>query len=195
MFLCFSKKNVNMFWLKKKNTHTHKKRPDLDMSSVQRNHVWGWLHWLVLQQATTPHWFSVIKNHHLPATCLLMIMNSMRRPMRVICIKMVYLNLIWFWNSYDNKESGMCENIKWNRLKTKIVFFFFFLFGFYGPFKNISLISSQSFIKGGRKPENLEKKKHLPSVSRTWLSNMWPEQGSNHSGEKPNGLRVNSPIH
>ena len=37
---------------------------------------------------------------------------------------------------------------------------FFFLFGFYGPFKNISLISSRSFIKGGRKPENLEKK-HL----------------------------------
>ena len=34
---------------------------------------------------------------------------------------------------------------------------FFFLFGFYGPFKNISLISSRSFIKGGRKPENPEK--------------------------------------
>ena len=32
--------------------------------------------------------------------------------------------------------------------------FFFFWFGFYGPFKNISLISSQSFIKGGRQPEN-----------------------------------------
>ena len=36
-------------------------------------------------------------------------------------------------------------------------FFFFFLFGFYGPFKNISLISSWSFIEGGRKPENPEK--------------------------------------
>ena len=34
---------------------------------------------------------------------------------------------------------------------------FFFPFGFYGPFKNISLISSRSFIKGGRKPENLGK--------------------------------------
>ena len=33
----------------------------------------------------------------------------------------------------------------------------FFLFGFCGPFKNISLISSRSFIKGGRKPENPEK--------------------------------------
>ena len=36
-------------------------------------------------------------------------------------------------------------------------FFFFFLFGFYGPFKNISLILSRSFIEGGRKPENPEK--------------------------------------
>ena len=35
--------------------------------------------------------------------------------------------------------------------------FFFFWFGFYGPFKNISLISSRSFIEGGRKPENPEK--------------------------------------
>ena len=34
-----------------------------------------------------------------------------------------------------------------------------------------------------------------PSISRTWLSHMWPERGSHHSGEKPNGLRVNSPIH
>ena len=33
-----------------------------------------------------------------------------------------------------------------------------------------------------------------PSVSRTWLSHMWPERGPNHSGEKPNGLRVNYPI-
>ena len=34
-----------------------------------------------------------------------------------------------------------------------------------------------------------------PSVSRTWLSHIWPKRGSNHSGEKPNGLRVNSLIH
>ena len=30
----------------------------------------------------------------------------------------------------------------------------FFSFGFYSPFNNISLISSRSFINGGRKPEN-----------------------------------------
>ena len=34
-----------------------------------------------------------------------------------------------------------------------------------------------------------------PSVSRTWLSHMGPERGSNHSGEQPNGLRVNSLIY
>ena len=34
---------------------------------------------------------------------------------------------------------------------------FFSLFGFYNPFKNISLKWSKSFIKGGRKPENPEK--------------------------------------
>ena len=39
----------------------------------------------------------------------------------------------------------------------KFFFFFFFWFGFYGPFKNISLISSRSFIEGGRKPEYPEK--------------------------------------
>ena len=42
-----------------------------------------------------------------------------------------------------------------NKINAYVFFFlFFFLFGFYGPFKNISLISSRSFIKGGRKPEN-----------------------------------------
>ena len=33
------------------------------------------------------------------------------------------------------------------------------------------------------------------SISRTWFSHMWLDRGSNHSGEKPNGLRVNSPIY
>ena len=47
-------------------------------------------------------------------------------------------------------------------------FLFVFLFRFYGPFKNISLISSGSFIKGGRKPN--PGKNHWPSVSRNWLS-------------------------
>ena len=39
-----------------------------------------------------------------------------------------------------------------------LLYIYIFLFGFYGPFKNISLIPSRSFIKGGRKRENLGKK-------------------------------------
>ena len=39
-----------------------------------------------------------------------------------------------------------------------MIFNNFFLFGFYGPFKNISLISGWLFIKGGQKPDNPGKK-------------------------------------
>ena len=61
-----------------------------------------------------------------------------------------------------------------------IIFFFFFSFGFYGPFKNIS---SRSFIKGGRKPDN-PGKNHLtirkqnlafPYVTRARLEPQWWE--------------------
>ena len=55
--------------------------------------------------------------------------------------------------------------VKCEAWEMKIVFFFLFNdLGFYGPFKNISLISSRSFIKGGRKQENPGKnpgKNHL----------------------------------
>ena len=44
---------------------------------------------------------------------------------------------------------------KKNTQQPLYIFFFFFRFGFYSPFKIISLISSRSFIKGGRKWENL----------------------------------------
>ena len=47
--------------------------------------------------------------------------------------------------------------------------FFFFLFGFYGPFKNTSLISSRSFIKGGRKPKNPDKT-HLTICKQNLVS-------------------------
>ena len=39
--------------------------------------------------------------------------------------------------------------------------------GFYGPFKNIALISSRSYIRGGPTPEYPEKK-HLTYRCRTW---------------------------
>ena len=49
---------------------------------------------------------------------------------------------------------------------------FFFWSGFYGPFKNISLISSRSFIKSERKPEFIksERKPENPGKKSTWPS-------------------------
>ena len=63
-------------------------------------------------------------------------------------------------------------NIPWLP-KLFLSFFFFFLwFGFYGPFKNISLISSRSFIKGWAKTREAGEKTTWPSISRTWLSHV-----------------------
>ena len=73
-------------------------------------------------------------------------------------------------------------------------FFFCFVFFSYGPFKNISHIEPTVHQRWAKTGEP-RKKNTWPSVSRTWLSNMWQERGSNHSGEKPNGLRVSSFIH
>ena len=64
-------------------------------------------------------------------------------------------------------------------------FFFFFLFGFYVSFKNISLISSRSFIKGGRKPEYPGENHLTIRKQNTAFPHVtWPEWDSNHSGEK-----------
>ena len=56
------------------------------------------------------------------------------------------------WTEMD-KDNTICPYHHSYRIAGSF-FFVFFLFGFYGPFKNISLISSRSFIEGGRKPEN-----------------------------------------
>ena len=60
------------------------------------------------------------------------------------------------------------SNIELFKFYYQVFFCFFFLFGFYGPFKNISLISSKSFIEGGRKPENPEKN-HL-TIRKQYLA-------------------------
>ena len=79
----------------------------------------------------------------------------------------------------------------------QVIFFFFFLIWVLWPFQEyftyIETILHQRWAKTGE-PAGKKNNTWL-SVSRTWLSHMWPEQGLNHSGEKPNGLRVNSPIH
>ena len=76
------------------------------------------------------------------------------------------------------KSSSPEPNKPWALIFAQIMgdrfFFFFFWFGFYSPFQNISLISSRSFIKGGRKPENPEKnhltirKQNLAFPHVTW---------------------------
>ena len=77
-------------------------------------------------------------------------------------------DFVWQWNYFCVKPYTVhsrylkVQGTLWNtmiyyELKQLWFFFFFFWFGFYGPFKNISLISSRSFIKGWRKPENPEK--------------------------------------
>ena len=70
-------------------------------------------------------------------------------------------------------------------LFNRMIFFFFFGFGFYGSFKIISLISSRSLIKGGRKPEYPEKN-HLTYRCRTWHLTCDPSRARTHSGERSN---------
>ena len=79
-----------------------------------------------------------------------------------------------------------------------VFFFFFFFFFFYLGFMAISrifhLYQADRSSKMGEN-QRTRGKTTWPSVSRTWLTHMWPQRGWNHSGEKPNGLGVNSPIH
>ena len=73
-------------------------------------------------------------------------------------------------------------------------FFFFFDLGFTALSRIFHLYRADRSSKVGEN-RSTRRKTTWPSISRTWLSNIWPELGSNHSGEKPNGLRVNSLIH
>ena len=98
------------------------------------------------------------------------------------------LALFFFWLSLLNKFlSQILENSitsKWFEIFWwYLVDFFFFLFGFYGPFKNISLISSRLLIRGGGKPEYPEKN-HLTYRCRTWHLTCDPSEARTHSGER-----------
>ena len=73
-------------------------------------------------------------------------------------------------------------------------FFFFFDLGFTALSRIFHLYRADCSSKVGEN-RRTQRKTTWPSVSRTWLSHIWPEPGSNHSGEKPNGSRVNSLIH
>ena len=93
------------------------------------------------------------------------------------------------FKSHQQVEKWICSNA-WTSMVRKqgdpifrVNVVLFFLFGFYGPFKNISLTSSRSFIKSGRKLEN-PGKNHLtihkqnlafPHVTRARLELQWWE--------------------
>ena len=81
-------------------------------------------------------------------------------------------------------------------LTTLFFFFFFFFFdlGFTALSRIFHLYRADRSSKVGEN-RSTRRKTTWPSVSRTWLSHIWPELDSNHGGEKPNGLRVNSLIH
>ena len=71
-----------------------------------------------------------------------------------------------------------------------IIFFFFFFFFFDLCSTALSrifhLYQADRSSKVGEN-RRTRRKTTWPSVSRTWLSHIWPERGSNHSSEIPNG--------
>ena len=92
-------------------------------------------------------------------------------------------------NGYTFWQDNVCQNCL-----PPFFFFFFFDLGFTALSRIFHLYRADRSSKVGEN-RSTRRKTTWPSVSRTWLSHIWPELGSNHSGEKPNGLRVNSLIH
>ena len=98
------------------------------------------------------------------------------------------------WNSDGQDQSiYLCCLIMALVLSVFFFCFFYLVFGFY--FMALSRIfhlyrADRSSKVGENK--RTQGKTTWPSVSRTWPCQMWPERGTNHSGEKANGLRVNS---
>ena len=63
-------------------------------------------------------------------------------------------------------------------------FFFFFDLGFTALSRIFLLYRADRSSKVGEN-RRTRRKTTWPSASRTWLSHIWPEPGSNHSGENP----------
>ena len=111
-----------------------------------------------------------------------------------------------FTDTYGCLNYLMLSTILWKKKKKKkkmlyvlthfffFFFFFFFDLGFTALSRIFHIYPADRSSKVGEN-RRTRRKTTWPSVSRTWLSHIWPERGSNHSGEKPNGLRVNSLIH
>ena len=104
-----------------------------------------------------------------------------------------------FNTAIESWEQIAQDRTKWRGLIRRgaddfFFFFFFFDLGFTALSRIFHLYRADRSSKVGEN-RRTRRKTTWPSVSRTWLSHIWPERGSNHSGEKPNGLRVNSLIH
>ena len=103
----------------------------------------------------------------------------------------------------DTKQGSECTSTAYlcSLIRAYISFhwFFFFFFFFFDlgfmAFSRIFLLYWANHSSKVVENRRTLGKTTWPSLSRTWLSHMWPKRSSNHSGEKPNGLRVNSPIH
>ena len=104
----------------------------------------------------------------------------------------------WVWKLMEALLSGYWRRkLTWLYAKVKqslkmyvVKHLFFFLIWVLRPFQEyftyIEPIVHQRWAKNRR----TRRKTTWPSVSRTWLSHIWPELGSNHSSEKPNGLTL-----
>ena len=91
------------------------------------------------------------------------VMNRILPPVGFIIKTLTLPCLTWKVDSHTSCNFSLNPMLVYQHLCSKLkrkdslfffFFFFFFGFGFYSPFKDISLISSQSFIEGGRKLEN-----------------------------------------
>ena len=84
---------------------------------------------------------------------------------------------------------------RWKNLYPRRLFqiFFFFFFFFFFDLGLTALSRIFHLYRADRSSKvgenrSTRRKTTWPSVSRTWLSHICPELGSNHSGEKPNGF-------
>ena len=105
------------------------------------------------------------------------------------------------WQTHATSETtGKEEQQQRNRLVYLFIFYFFFFYFFFffflwggggggevlRPFQEyFTYIERDDRSSKVDKNRRTRGKTTWPSVSRTWLSHMWPERGSNHSGEKP----------
>ena len=115
--------------------------------------------WVVLIRSTLMRCFRWVPTTNVCIEKLKYLHSGWKESLTQSYVMVTYIKLfLFFYLQHENNISVIpaLDKVLFSS-KKYFFFFFFFWFGFYGPFKNISLISSRSFIEGGRKPENPEK--------------------------------------